>query len=209
MAIAFADAIEPMQDLGGAISYPISYGLEESGQTFVYGTPLMIASGDGGVEVWNGTSLSNAIAGIAAQNANNLSSTGYGAPQGFSPVLGPGSVIGSYPANPYQASAVITPPGVPFTDGYLLFYLPYPTTLFVGRIGTSASNTPVATAATQRGVSYGLTKDSLSNYWYVDTDKTGASAAVMVQNFFPNEVIGTVGGHVIFSFLPGVISQQA
>jgi hypothetical protein len=205
----FADAIEPTQDLGGAISFPIEYLPEEAGQTFVEGTPVMVLStgigaADGGVAVWDGTTLTRGIAGIAIQNANNLGTTGAGQPQPFSPVLGPGSVIGNYAANSNQSLAVITPPMVPFSDGTIGFYIAAPTTRFIGKLGTSATVTPVATSNAQVGLIFGLTKDSGNNFWYVDTNKTGGSAAVLITGLSPLEPVGTVGGHVIFTFLPAV-----
>lgn len=207
----FADSIEPILDLGGAISFPIAYSPEEAGQTFVEGTPVMILStgngaADGGVAAWDGTSFAppGGIAGFAIQNANNLATTGAGLPQPFSPVLGPGSVIGNYAANSNQALAVITPPMVPFTDGSLGYYIALPTTRFVGKLGNSAAVTPSATSFAQVGLKFGLSKDTGNNFWYVDLTKTGGSAAVQIVGISPLEPIGTVGGHVIFVVLPGV-----
>ena len=207
----FADSIEPVQDLGGAISFPIQYAPEEAGQVFVEGTPVMILStgvgaADGGVAVWDGTSLARpgGIAGFAIQNANNLGTTGAGLPQPFSPVLGPGSVIGNYAANSNQALAVITPPMVPFSDGSLGFYIALPTTRFIGKLGTSATVTPSATSFAQVGLIFGLTKDTGNNFWYVDINKTAGSAAVKIEALSPLEPVGTVGGHVIFTILPAV-----
>jgi hypothetical protein len=205
----FADAIEPSLDLGGAISFPIAYSPEEAAQTFVEGTPVQlqmtgVGAADGGVAVWDGTTLVRGIAGIAIQNANNLGVTGSGAPQPFSPVLGPGSVIGSYAANSNQSLAVITPPMVPFTDGTLGYYIAAPTTRFIAKLGTSATVTPSATSNAQVGLIFGLTKDTGNNFWYVDINKTGGSAAVQIVGLSPLEAVGTVGGHVIFTFLPAV-----
>jgi hypothetical protein len=202
----FADAIEPTQDLGGAISFPIAYSPEEASQTFVEGTPVMIAStgvgpADGGVQAWDGSTVTLGIAGIAIQNANNLGSTGSGQPQPFSPVLGPGSVIGNYSANSNQSLAVITPPMTPFSDGTLGYYIAAPTTRFIGKLGTSATVTPVATSNAQVGLKFGLTKDSGNNFWYVDTNKTGGTVVLLVVGLSPLEPVGTVGGHVIFVFL--------
>jgi hypothetical protein len=203
----FADSIEPVKDLGGAISFPIAYGAEEAAQTFVEGTPVaFLAAGDGGLAAWDGTTLTppGGIAGIAIQNANNLGTLGAGQAQPFSPVLGPGSVIGNYAANSNQSLAVITPSMVPFSDGTLGFYIAAPTTIFQAKIGTSASVTPVATALTQLGNNYGLTKDTGNNFWYVDTNKTNA---VKIVGFSPLEAIGAVGGHVFFVFL-NTVSQN-
>lgn len=210
----FADAIEPILDLGGAISFPIAYAPEEAGQTFVEGTPVQIDStgigaADGGVAAWDGTGLTAQIAGIAIQNANNLATTGAGQSQPFSPVLGPGSVIGNYAANSNQPLAVITPPMVPLSDGTLGFYIALPSTRFVGKLGTSATVTPVATSNAQVGLAFGLTKDSGNNFWYVDTNKTGGTAAVRIVGLSPLEPVGTVGGHVIFTFLPAVVQIVA
>ena len=199
----FADAIEPTQDLGGAISFPISYGVEEAAQTFVEGTPVsFLTAGDGGLAAWDGTNPGNpVIAGFAIQNANNLGTLGQGLPQPYSPVLGPGSVIGSYAANANQPLAVITPPMVPFTDGTLGFYVAAPTTRFIGKAGTSTGVIPVATALTMVGVAFGLTKDTGNNYWYIDTGKTGGNACVRIVGISPLEPVGTVGGHLIFTVL--------
>lgn len=205
----FADAIEPTQDLGGAISFPEGYGPEEAGQTFVEGTPVMIAStgigpADGGVQAWDGTTLTRGIAGFSAEAAANLGTTGAGAPQPFSPVLGLGSVIGNYAANANQPLAVITPPMVPTSDGFLRFNIALPTTRFIGKLGTSATVTPSATSFAQVGLIFGLTKDSGNAFWYVDINKTGANAAVKIEALSPLEPVGTVGGHVIFTILPAV-----
>src|ERR1700685_108277 len=197
----FADSIEPVLDLGGAISFPMQYGAEEASQTAVEGTPVQIASGDCGVQAWDGTTVTRGIAGFAAMNFSNLGSLGSGQAQPFSPVLGPGSVIGNYAANSNQPLAVITPPMVPFSGGTIGFYTAAPTTIFIGKLGTSSTVTPVATALTQRGTLAGLTKDTGNNYWYVDTNKTNA---VLIVGFSPLEAIGTVGGHVYFVVLNSV-----
>ena len=198
----FADAIEPVQDLGGAISYLTRWLPEDAGQTFVYGTPVEVHSTNGAVMVWDGTTLAAAIAGFAAENASNLGSAGSGLPVGFSPVLGPGSVVGNYAANPNQPLAVITPSMVPMSDGGIRFFVASPGTVFIGKLGTSATVTPVATANTLAGATYGVTKDTGNSFWYVDTNKTGASSAVTILGLDPREPVGTVGGHVLFQVLP-------
>jgi hypothetical protein len=201
---SFADAIEPQQDTGGALSFPMQAIIEEAGQTFLYGMPVQVNATDGGVQLWDGTTLAAGIAGIAAQNAQNLGTTGAGAPVGFSPVLGPGSSIGNYAANSNQPLAVITPPMVPMTDGFNYFFTAAPVTVFRAKIGTSATVTPIATTNQQVGLSYGLTKDTGNNFWYVDSNKTGANAAVRIIALDPLDPVGTVGGHVLFVILPAV-----
>ena len=207
--MSFADGIWPVQNLGGAVSFAMAYQPEELSQTFYAGTPVEIYT-DGGVKVWDGTTLTAGIAGFAAENANNLSATGLGAPSGFSPILGAGSVIGSYAANPNQPLAVITPPMVPMSDGRIRYWVAVPGTVFIGKLGTS-SGTPAAyaTALSQVGVAYGLTKDAGNSYWYVDVNKTSTNAAVTVVALSPLEPVGTVGGHVLFTVLPAVAQISA
>jgi hypothetical protein len=202
----FSDAIDPQQNVGDANSFMVRAQIEEAGQTFVYGTPVMVKAADGGLQAWDGTTVAFGIAGIMAEIiANNLGSTGSGAPVGFSPVLGIGSVVGNYTANSNQPSAVITPPMVPMSDGRLRFFVASQTTVFRAKIGTSVSVTPIATAQTQVGAAFGLTKDSGNNFWYVDTNKTGANAVLQIVGIDPREPIGTVGGHVLFVFLNSAI----
>jgi hypothetical protein len=202
----FSDAIFPVQNLGGAVSFSVGYQIEEAGQTFVIGTPVQVKAADGGLQAWDGATVVQGIAGITMEAANNLGATGSGAPVGFSPILGIGSVVGNYAANPNQPSAVITPPMVPMSDGRLRFWLAGPGTVFIAKLGTSATNTPVATAQTQVGTIAGLTKDPGNNFWFVDTNKTNAVNIVAIS---PLEAIGTVGGHVLFTFINGIVQVFA
>jgi hypothetical protein len=165
---------------------------------------VQITAADGGLAAWSGTIGSNLIAGITMENFNNLGSTGSGAPFGFSPILGPGSVVGNYSANANQPSAVITPPMTPMSDGRLRFWIASPGTVFIAKLGTSATTTPVATSQTQVGTAKGLAKDSGNNYWYVDTN---ASNVVQIVALSPLETVGTVGGHVFFVFLPSAVAS--
>jgi hypothetical protein len=198
----FADAIEPVQDLGGAVSFPIGYQVEEASQTFVYGVPVMLSSVDGGVQIWDGATVARGIAGFSCEPASNLGSTGAGAPSGFSPVTGPGSVIGNFAANPNQSLAVITPPMVPTSDGYVRYYIGAPPTVFVAKLGTSATVTPVATTNQLVGTLIGLTKDTGNSFWYADTNKNTAAQIVGLD---PRDPVGTVGGHVFFVLLNSVV----
>ena len=198
----FSDAIFPVQDKGGALSFPVGYQIEEAAQTFVLGTPVQVKAADGGLQAWDGATVTQGIAGITMENANNLGTTGSGAPVGFSPILGPGSVVGNYSANANQPSAVITPPMTPMSDGRLRFWLAGLGTVFIAKLGTSTSNTPVATAYSQVGTLAGLTKDPGNSYWYVDTNKNNAVNIVALS---PLETVGTVGGHVFFTFINTII----
>jgi hypothetical protein len=199
----FAGPIEPVQNLGGAVSFPMLAIIEESGQTFNAYTPVSINGTDGGVQVWNGSTITNGIAGFAAVNASNLATTGAGAPQGFTPVLGPGSVVGNYKANPNQPLAVITPSLVPINDGTIQFFVAGLATVFVGKVGTTGS--AIATTNQMVGAQFGMTLDT-NGYWYVDTAKTGASAVLQVSQLDPRDAVGTVGGRLWFTIL--ATSQQ-
>lgn len=195
------------------MSFPVAAAPEEAGISTAIpgGTPVQIkALADGGLQNWDGATTANGIAGILAElSFNNLGSTGSGAPQGFSPILGPGSIIGNYGANPNQPSAVINPPMVPMSDGRLRFWTATIGTVFIAKKGTSSTVTPVATSFADRSQQWGLTKDTGNAFWYIDTNKTGASAVLQVVDISPLEAVGTVGGHLFFVFLPAASQISA
>jgi hypothetical protein len=200
----FSGPIEPAQNIGGALSFLIRRIIEEAGQTAPYGTPVQVNSSDGGLQAWVGTATANTLAGFLQEGCgfSNLGSTGSGAAQAFTPVLGPGSVVGNYAANANQPSAVITPSLVPINDGMAGFYVASATTVFTAHYGTSGS----ATATTNQivGTQVGLTKDT-NNYWYADAGKTGGNAAIEIVGLSPLDPVGTVGGRVLFVVLPAFL----
>lgn len=202
---AFADAIEAYGDTGGASSFDIEWLPEEAGQTFPIGVPVQVNAADGGIQLWDGATLTAGIAGFSVVQAQNLGTTGLGAAAPFGPITGPGSNIGSYAPNSTQALAVISPPGVPISIGLSGYAVAAPITRFIGKVGSSAG-TPNAVATTnqQVGLAFGLTKDAISGFWYVDTNKTGANSAVRIVGLGQLEAVGTVGGHVIFVVLASV-----
>lgn len=199
--MSFSIPIEPVQNLGGEQSFYTRRIIEESGQTAPYGTPVQVNSSDGGLQAWPGTVYSDSLAGFLAEGSgfSNLSTTGSGAPQGLTPVLGPGSVIGNYPANPNEPLAVITPALVPINDGRAAFYVAFPGSVFVGVVGDAG--VAIATTNQMVGASYGLTKDPVNAYWYVDTSKTGSDAVVQIVQLDPRDAVGTVGGRLFFVVL--------
>jgi hypothetical protein len=204
-ATAFADAIEAYGDTGGATSFDLEWLPEEAGQTFPIGVPVQVNATDGGVQLWDGTTLAAGIAGFSVVAAQNLGTTGAGAAAPFGPITGLGSNIGNYAANSTQSLAVISPPGVPISIGLSGFAVAAPETVFIGKLGTSLTNPgPVATTNQTVGLALGLTKDTLTGFWYVDVNKTGATAAVRVIGLGQLEAVGTVGGHVLFVVLNAV-----
>jgi hypothetical protein len=209
----FSIPIEPVANLGGAVSFPILHLIEEAGQTFNAWTPVSISSTDGGVQVWNGTTTvsgAGALAGIAIENASNLGTTGAGAPQGFTPVLGPGSVIGSYKANNNQPLAVVTPPMVPINDGRISFAVLSPGTEFVAKAGVTSGPAAVATTNQMVGTIVGITIDS-NGYWFADTTKntTGGGGVAQVTQLDPRDPVGTVGGRLWITFLATAVNILA
>jgi hypothetical protein len=202
----FASSIEPVANLGGAVSFPVLHIIEEAGQTFNAWTPVSINATDGGVQVWNGTTVlsgAGALVGFAIEQASNLGTTGAGAPQGFTPVLGPGSVIGNYKANPNQPLAVITPSLVPTNDGGISFAVASPGIEFVAKVGTTG--TAIATTNQMVGTLMGITLDT-NGYWYADTAKTNL---IQITQLDPRDPVGTVGGRVWFTVLATAVGLQA
>lgn len=181
--------------------------IEEATQTFKAGTPVSLAVGDGGVQAWDGATLSGAfgsIIGISYEAASNLSSTGAGAPAPLQPFAGVGAVAGTFGSVPNQSSAVNIAHGAPINDGRVGFILPISLISFSAVFGNNGNTaTP---GNTDVGKSYGLTIDSGGKFWYVDKNKTGASAAVRVQRLDPRDT-PAAGSRVIFQFLSTVIQN--
>jgi hypothetical protein len=46
-----------------------------------------------------------------------------------------------------------------------------------------------------------MTKDTGNNYWYIDSAKTGANAVANIVGLDPLDPVGTVGGHIFFTFI--------
>lgn len=175
--------------------------IEEATQTFFQGVPVMQAA-DGGIKLWDGTSLTNAIVGISYEDAHNFATTGPDWTTGISGgYTGAGAQM-SFGHVPNEPSALNIPRGAPFVDGRIGYTLALTEHIFRGSFGNNGS--PATPGNSDVGAQYGLTIDSGSNYFYVDKNKTGASAAVVVVGLDP-VVGGASGGPVLFAFLPGVI----
>jgi len=50
--------------------------IEEAGQVFLPGTPVMVAAGDGGLKAWDGATIARGIAGFSKEAGNNLAALG-------------------------------------------------------------------------------------------------------------------------------------
>lgn len=141
--------------------------IEEAGQTFLPGTPVQVAAGDGGLQAW--VQGATKIAGFSKEAGNNLGALGVAPTAAVNPTPQPsqGSV-------PFQASAVsITRPV--FRDGRQGIEVANTDTIWAGQVG------PAQTAlATDIGVTYNLTKDA-DNHWYVDKTNVVNLVATIVK----------------------------
>lgn len=155
---------------------------EEAAQTFIPGTPLSIAA-DGGIQAWNGSTITNGIVGFSTEPASNLTTLGVPKTLTFGQV-------------PYETSAVNIPRGAPLNDGRIGFEVANSDTIFYGQVGPSQT-----AVKADVGVAYGMTKDS-DGHWYVDRTKTTTNAVVQIVKL---STVDTIRG-VYFIVLPS--SQQ-
>lgn len=178
--------------------------IEEATQTFKVGTPVSIASGDGGIQAWVVNTQGpgqGGICGISYEAASNLASTGLGAPTPFSPLTGIGATL-SFGSVPNESLAKNIPHGAPFNDGRVGFILPAADTVFSAILGNAGN--PVTPANTDVGKQYGLTLDTGSNFWYVDRAKVtpGTNTVLTVIGLDLRDVPAS-GTRVLFQFLGG------
>lgn len=166
---------------------------EEAGQTFLPGTPVQLAAGDGGVKAWDGVTVANGIAGFSKEFGNNLATLGVTPTAAVNPTPQPSTGQ----AVPFEPAAVSISRPL-FRDGRQGFEVAVQDTVFLGQVGPSQ-----ATVATDVSKQYGMTQDS-DGHWYVDRTKTGASAVVEVTRLDPNDqnVLGVSTRGVYFIVLP-------
>jgi hypothetical protein len=171
---------------------------EKSGQTFPIGVPLQMNAGF--VQVWDGSTLTNAIAGFSLTTGLNLATNGLGAPGAFSQIGPPGS-IQTYGTVPNQPAASNIAVGAPISDGRSLFETSTGLNIFEATFddstGTTAANyTPLQS---QIGTQFGLTVDA-SGQWYVDNAKTtpGTNTVVVMVGINPiDQVSGAAGTYIV------------
>jgi hypothetical protein len=159
--------------------------IEEATQTFLNGTPVTLAAGDGGVQAW--VQGATKIAGFVKEAGNNLAATGVIPTAAVNPATQPkfGSV-------PNEASAVnITRPF--FLDGRIAVELANADTVFLGQTNDTVTQANV-------GVTYNLTKDT-DNHWYVDLTNTTNLVATIVR-LDPNDQLATHNRGVYFVITP-------
>ena len=172
--------------------------IEEAGQTFLPGTPVQIAAGDGGLKAWDGATVALGIAGFSKEAGNNLGALGVNPTAAVNPNAQPSA--GSVPFEPSAVS--ITRPF--FRDGRIGFESADNDTIFLGQVG------PAQTAlATDVGKQYGMTIDA-DNHWYVDKTKStvGTNTVVTIVKLDPNDQSATPRG-VYFNVTNAAAQLQA
>lgn len=181
--------------IGSSDALPLTQRLPQATtQTFNAGTPVSLSSGNiQATATINGTSV--VVAGIAQQPGDNLATAGT-APIGGSKV--------TYGTVPNQTSAVNIPIGAPMSDGLTGVFIASDFTVFQGVVDSAHTTT-----ASDIGTIYGLTKDSTTGNWFVDTTITasGSGACVEITEFvdpvgtgFQGSTTTTTGGRVAFRF---------
>jgi hypothetical protein len=163
---------------------------EEALQTFLDGTPVQIAAGDGGVQAWDGVTVAAGIAGFAKEIASNLAATGIQPTFVVGSAVG-ASTIGAVKASlgagtradvPNQPAARTIFRGAPYNDTRVGFEVANSDTVFYGQVGPLQT-----TLASDVGKQYGLTKDT-DGHWYIDKTKVGGSAVLTVVKQDPIDV---------------------
>lgn len=171
--------------LGTSDATPMTLRMPEKASLAIKrGTPVVVSSGyiiertaiDGTTKV---------VAGISGESGHSLGS------DGTAPIGGSGSTFGNVPN---QASAVNVAIGSPPADGNIEVVLAGDDTIFVAK--TDDAHT---VAVTDIAAIYGLTKDTASGQWFVDTTITTAGGGACVE---VTELVetGVVGGKVAFHF---------
>lgn len=92
-----------------------------------------------------------------------------------------------------QPSAVLIPVGAPLSDGRCQVNIASDLVIFQGKTDDAH-----ALAVSDIGKIFGLTKDTASGQWFVDTTITAAASGACVEVMTIIDPVGTVGGRVSF-----------
>lgn len=169
----------PLKTVSGNTELTLSVN-EKSGQTFLAGVPVQLASGV--VQKWDGTTIAAGIFGISLIMGSNLASNGKGAPPQPWGQIGPPGAIQTWGSVPNQPNGVNIAIGTPFSDGRTLLAVSYGDTIFEAMCDNSAGSVAADYTPTQAsiGTQYGLTFDT-NGYIYVDLGKTTPGTNTVVQ----------------------------
>lgn len=201
----------------------MSRPIEDAGQSFKPGTPLIFNSANGAVTTPTTTTTPTAallisLVGIAKEFGAGLLTAGV--PAGTGPPLPTAPPIGTIPTQgggpTYPPGTLATPgggavPNMPnaanllrpvFNDGRTGVVLAIPDTVFYAQVGPQGTTVP---SQLDIGKTYGLTLDT-DGRWYVDRTKTATTNACL-------KIIGldqwdTARG-VLFTFLPSAAQLLA
>lgn len=186
-----AQPIFPFRSLPGGSLQPVIRRLPEKlTQTFNIGVPVQVEVASGFV-IENAAITSAAtalIAGFSTEFANNLTASG------VAKTLTQGKVQN-------QPAAFPIPVGVWPNDGTMGLHEAIDTTIFMGVLGGSTTDTDGTIAQTDLGAIFGLTKDAGNGFWYVDKDKTTAATGACAQITDLIDPVGTLHGRVGFKVL--------
>jgi hypothetical protein len=183
---------------------------EAASQSYRRGTPVALNS-NGFVIAWGGATFTNGILGISESFGQNLASNGLGAPVApFGSITGTGA-IQTYGSVPNEPSAVNIALGTPVADGRALFIEANLDNVFEAMCDAStgtgaASWTPTQATFAPGSNQFGLTKDSVGPYWYIDFSVTGANAVVQVVGV--NSLDGLIANaRLRFKFLTAAVQE--
>ena len=154
--------------------------IEDSGQTYKYGTPVMLHSTNGAVEAWDGSTVPGII-GVVKTFGQNLTTAGVAAPLSYGSVLN-------------QSAAKNIPVGQPLAYGKAMVEVAAADTLFHGQVGPAQTM-----AATNVGIKCSIAVDT-DGHWYVDI---GNVSTVLVAYPVGIDQFDTRG--VYFTFFQGGI----
>ena len=161
----------------------IKWILAHSGNIYNRGVPVALSSG----YLIESPTLSAAftIVGFSCQAGTNLLASG------VAPVGGSGYTYGSVPNQPQAVNIAI---GSPMADGTEGVFVADENTIFQGVVDSGHT-----VAITDLGQLYGLTKDTTTNNWFVDTTIiTAATGGIVEITDVPTTSVGVVGGVVGF-----------
>jgi hypothetical protein len=156
--------ITPLRVLGGNGAHPVTRRLlEDAGETFLQGTPVVVQDSDGYLIESPTISSALTIAGFSQQEARNRAS------DGVVEHTTEGTV-------PFQTNAQVIPGGARPDDGRIGVWIANSQTEFVAAFYATAT----AAIPTQADIGniFGLTKQS-NGFWAIDSDITAAASGAI------------------------------
>lgn len=169
--------------------------IEEAGQTFLPGTPVMITAADGGLKAWDGATVALGIAGFSKEAGNNLGALGVLPTAAVTP---PQSL--TFGSVPYETSAKNI--GRPlFNDGRIGLEVAVADTVFQGQVGPSQT-----ILASDIGKQYGMTID-IDGHWYVDKTKSTVGTNTVCTVVKPDPEDQSAAPRGVYFVITGAASQ--